>query len=193
MIKYFLIFFVLISSAQARRKPGCFYSIDSKNIKVQFTAFKTFLKLGVKGSFTDLGIRKKIWGKSIIDAASGTRFKIDTNSLITGDEGRDEKIKKFFFALMEDGPIIRGKIKSFDTDNDLLILRLEMNDEKMTIPLSYTIKDNLLKADGTIDLLDWDLKDSLKSINHVCSEQHEKKTWNDVGIHLRAKFKRVCG
>jgi len=189
----YLISVILLSqSAFAAKKKNCHYQTTPKDVVVKFTAFKTFMKLGVGGSFKKLGLKDLIKGKTIIDAATGIEAAIDTNSLITGDEGRDVKIKKFFFSTMDDGPVIEAKIKGFDTKNDLLMLEIEMNDEEMTIPLNYTIKNNKLVAKGTIDIFDWDLNDNLKSINKACSEKHEKKTWNDVEIHLTAKFKKIC-
>ena len=87
---------------------------------------------------------------------------------------------------------LKQEIKKFDVKNDLLMLEIEMNDEEMTIPLNYTIKNNKLVAKGIIDVFDFDLNDNHKSLNKACSEKHEKKTWNDVEIHLTAKFKKVC-
>ena len=189
-----IIFSILLLSqaTYAAKKKKCHYTTTAKDIKVKFTAFKTFMKLGVGGSFSKIELEEKVKGKTILKAAKGVDAKIYTSSLVTGDKGRDEKIKKFFFSTMKDGPVIEAEIEKFDTKNDLLMLEIEMNDQEMTIPLNYTIRKNTLRAKGTIDVFDWDLGDSLKSINKACSEKHEKKTWNDVGIELIAKFKKVC-
>lgn len=189
-----IIFSLLLLSQQvyAAKKKKCYYTTTGSDITVKFTAFKTFMKLGVGGSFKKITLENKVKGKTIIKAATGIEAKIDTNSLDTGDEGRDVKIKKFFFSTMEDGPEIEAEIKKFDTNNDLLMLEIEINDEEMTIPLNYTIKNNKLVAKGIIDIFDWDLGDNLKSLNKACSEKHEKKTWNDVEIELTAKFKKIC-
>lgn len=192
-MKLIIISLLLLSQATfAAKKKRCHYTTTNKDIKVKFTAFKTFMKLGVGGSFSKITLDEKVKGRTLIKAATGVEAKIDTTSLVTGDEGRDEKIVKFFFSSMEDGPIIEAEIKKFDTKNDLLMLEIEMNDEEMTIPLNYTIKKNLLVAKGIIDVFDFDLDDNLKSLHKACREKHEKKTWNDVGIELRAKFKKVC-
>jgi len=192
-MKLIIISILLLSQASfAAKKKKCHYTTTASDITVKFTAFKTFMKLGVGGSFKNIVLEGKVKGKTITQAATGVEAKIDTLSLVTGDVGRDEKIKKFFFSSMEDGPVIEAEIKSFDTKNDLLMLELEMNDEEMTIPLNYTIKKNKLVAKGIIDTFDFDLGDNLKSLNKACSEKHEKKTWNDVGIELIAKFKKIC-
>lgn len=192
-MKLIIISLLLISQATyAAKKKKCHYTTSAKDISVKFTAFKTFMKLGVGGSFSKIELEDKVKGKTILKAAKGVEAKIHTTSLVTGDEGRDEKIIKFFFSSMKDGPVIEAEIESFDTKNDLLMLEIEMNDQEMVIPLNYTIKRNTLVAKGTIDVFDWDLGDNLKSLHKACREKHEKKTWNDVGIELRAKFKRIC-
>ena len=177
--------------ALATNKKNCIYFSKPQDISVKFTAFKTFLKLGVGGKFTKFEL-EKVSGKTILEASKKAKFKIYTDSLVTGDEERDEKIKKFFFSTMISGSFIKGSVRKIDSKNNLLILTIEMNNEEMDIPLQYSITKNTLSANGIIDMFDWNLEDNLKNINKACNEKHEKKTWNDANIYLKVKFQKNC-
>ena len=57
-----LIIFTLLLLSQpiyAAKKKKCHYTTTGKDITVKFTAFKTFMKLGVGGSFSKIELEEK--------------------------------------------------------------------------------------------------------------------------------------
>jgi polyisoprenoid-binding protein YceI len=72
--------------------------IKKEDVKVEFVAFKTPLKVGVKGWFEELGIEPKYTGKNLKSLLSNVSFDINTNSVATGNKDRDKKIATSFFG-----------------------------------------------------------------------------------------------
>jgi len=72
--------------------------------------------------------------------------------------------------------------------------RQKLNDEK----LKYDVKnDQDFSATGTIDLMDFDGKEALSSLNKKCFDLHKgadgvSKTWSEVAINLKGSIKRSC-
>lgn len=168
----------------------CSFTITPENIKVTWTAFKTPKKVGVGGTFSNISFNGPLSGNSIDEIIKSSTFLIKTDSVDTKDPARDIKIVQFFFKKMKgDGPIL-GKVTGMD--KEFINLEVSMNEKSLVVPLSYKIKGSKLNAAGTLDVLDFAMDESLKSINMACSEKHEKKTWSDVNLSLEAKFKKVC-
>ena len=167
----------------------CTFSVNSKNVKVKWTAFKTLKKVGVSGGFDKLGIEKAKTGKNLSELVTGTKFNIDVKSVNSGDKGRDEKLVKFFFNNMKSKSMF-GKISKMS--KGIVKLDLTMNGTKKTIPMIYKVKGNRFTATGHLDVLDFYMSKSLKGINEACSELHEGKTWNDVDIALEFNFNKKC-
>lgn len=185
----FIISFIVFSNIVFAAEE-CTYKIDSENVQVSWTAFKTPKKIGVGGSFTKLGIANEYQGNTLAEALKTVKFSIDTNSVSTKNDDRDAKIVKFFFKAMKKGMNITGSIK--DYSQKTIMLNLKMNGVTKEVPLIVDLKDDQIKADGVIDLFDFSMKKSLTGINKACLELHEGKTWNDVSISLQAKFSKAC-
>ncbi|MDH5581794.1 MAG: YceI family protein [Bdellovibrionales bacterium] len=181
-----ILFFTFLNfTAQSQ---DCTYSVSPSGVKVEWVAYKTPAKVGVKGSFTKLGFTEAREGKSLEGVMTGAQFNIDTKSTSTGDKGRDMKISSFFFGRQK----ISGEIVSVDAKKKLIQLEVNMNDQLQKIPLSYQIKKSKVLATGYIDVLDFAMNDSLAKITKACYAKHEGKTWSDVKIILEAKFKKSC-
>lgn len=183
----FLIFALLISFNSAWAE-NCSYSIKKNAFKVEWTAFKTPLKVGVKGSFDKLGVKSDQKGTSLKDLLSNINFNIDGQSVNTNNKDRDKKISTYFFEPM--GNTITGKLVSYD--KKIINMSLTMNGVTKIVPLKAEIKNNEIIAQGHIDVLDFSLEKSLAGINKACLELHEGKTWSDVSLQLSAKFKKTC-
>lgn len=169
----------------------CKYTIDSKNVEVKWTAFKTPKKLGVSGKFTDLGISGTKSNSSLNSVLIGTKFSIDPTSVSSGDKSRDMKIAKYFFGNI-DGKKITGEVSKMS--KGVVELNLKMNGVTQNVPLVYTVdgKANKFKAEGYIDLFDFTMNKSLKALNDACNELHEGKTWSDVAVALTFEFDKQC-
>lgn len=188
-------FFILLISFMPTaysKKKNCVYTSLAKDAKVNWTAFKTSQKLGVKGTFNDLGINSDLSGANLSDLLGPAKFMIDTKSVNTNDATRDKKISDFFFGTFIGGPKIEGFVKSVVEKDNIINLSIKMNSTEKVVPLKYTFKNKTLKASGFIDVFDFGLNAELKSINKACDLKHEGKTWNDIGIELVAKITKKC-
>lgn len=153
---------------------------------VKWTAYKTTAKKGVGGEFKVLNFDAKT-GTSVADALNNLNFSIPVSSLFTKDEGRDAKIKMFFFGKMVDPEILKGTIKFNDSS---AVATLTMNGVTKDLPLEVTIKDERrVTMNGTINLADWNALEALASLNQICYELHKgddgvSKTWEDVALEV---------
>jgi YceI-like domain len=177
-------------SLHAEKKKVCSFTINPENIKVTWTAFKTPKKVGVGGTFSNLKFEGALNGNSIDEIIKSSTFLIKTDSVDTKDPARDIKIAQFFFKKMKGEAAISGKVESMD--GQFINLAVTMNEKILVVPLAYKIKGSKLSASGTLDVLDFAMDESLKSITMACSEKHEKKTWSDVNLSLETTFKKIC-
>ena len=184
MKSFFLASFALIFSFHTSAK--CM-EVDKKNIRIQWTAFKTPSKVGVAGTLPAITLKGKNKGTSIRDVSYGMEAVIDTSKVATGNSSRDGKIAKFFFSTMTGGSKILAAVKKIEEKT--LTLAVSMNGKTKDIPMSYTVLGNELKAKGVIDVFDWALQDELKAINKACYALHSGKTWNDVVLELTVQYK----
>lgn len=166
----------------------CNYLIKKSDVKVSWSAFKTPLKAPVGGSFDKVGVTKDIKGKDLQSLLVGTPFNIQTSSVNTKNKDRDIKIASFFFGPI--GPSIKGKVLKYE--KKVLKIALTMNGVTKVIPLKLTISDPQIIALGVIDILDFNMQNSLMALNNACKELHQGKTWSDVIIKLEAKYSKIC-
>ena len=54
------------------------------------------------------------------------------------------------------------------------------------------VKDELLKASGTIDMFDFALNKAHASISKACYDLHAGKTWSDVAVSAEIKLEKEC-
>ncbi len=188
------------SSSDAKsNETECIYTMLKDSSSVNWTAFKTNDRLGVKGHFDEF----KVWlpedVSSPVAALVGTSFDIGTKSVNTGDLVRDPKLVKFFFNVLTDGQTIKGSIKSADGNekegNGLI--ELMFNGVTKDISYTYQIKGNNIYLKTGIDLEEWDGSDAVKSLNTECYDLHTgadgaSKLWPDVEIEVVAALKKKC-
>ncbi|MEX0799037.1 MAG: YceI family protein [Bacteriovoracaceae bacterium] len=166
----------------------CQLQIISNDVKVQWTAFKTPSKVGVGGSFQDLGLSKNSYtSKTFKGLLEGVEFAINPASVDTKDSQRDKKIVSSFFNKVGK---ITGSIQKADQDS--LVLNLKMNGVEKQVPMNVQFSGKDFAATGVIDVLDFAMNSRLKAMNQACFELHEGKTWNDVDLKLYAQVKKVC-
>jgi len=166
------------------------YAVSEDGIDLEWTAYKTPLKIGVGGKFRELGVTKTYQGKTLSELLSGLEFNIDSASTSTKNTSRDAKIVKYFFQKMTGGLNITGSIKEYKQKT--LYIEINMNKHTQIIPLKAEISGDQLTANGFIDVFDFGLNESLKGINKACEKLHEGKTWNDVGVSLKIDLKSGC-
>ncbi len=180
-----IIFGLLSFSAQSE---DCTYTFSPDGVKVEWIAYKTPAKVGVKGSFTDLGYTKARSGKTLKGVMTGATFDIQTKSTATGDAARDMKIATFFFKREK----ISGEIVSVDPEKKIIQLSVVMNETTKKVPMSYKVEGSTVMATGHVDVLDFAMNEHLAKITKACFAKHEGKTWSDVQIMLNADFEKNC-
>lgn len=176
MKKILLASFVLAVSLSA-------YEVQNSSVK--FTAFKTYAKKGVSGVFDVVKITTHK-NNSITGLLNNATATINTTSVNSGNKSRDVKLVSKFFDVQNVKDI---EAKIVKVDKKTLIVKITMNEKSLNIPMSYTVNKNVIRANGTIDLADFGMIPSLKSINKACYALHQGKTWQDVDIAFTLNYK----
>jgi polyisoprenoid-binding protein YceI len=199
MIKLFisLIFAATaIFATQLNLQNSCSYSQEG-NMVVNFEAYKTPDKIGVKGVFESVDFKPaKLSGDELEDIFVGSSVLIDTKSVNSNNEKRDAKLMKFFFGNLK-SEYIKGKITKMQHDKALngksksgvFIVNITMNGVSKDVPMKYTYANDVVTAIGTMDILDFNGNKALSSINEACYDLHKGKTWSDVTIGFSTKVK----
>lgn len=169
----------------------CSVNFNEKASAINWTAFKTPKKVGVKGGFAKFKIstKKSVTTEELLSNAS---FEIDTNSVSTNDKARDAKIFKFFFQKMAKGTKITGKVSKIEGDKVTVDLTLN----GVTKPVVLTAKNDEAKStttlNGSIDVTEFAMKDNLAALTEACKALHEGVTWPNVDIELVANITKSC-
>jgi len=95
----------------------CLYTYNADSTSLNWTAFKTTDRVGVNGSFKKLKVSVADSAYSIKEVMESVEFVVDVNSIFTNNPERDETLRKFFFASLEDGGEIYGEVKIVEGDN----------------------------------------------------------------------------
>ncbi|GGD24365.1 YceI family protein [Hyunsoonleella pacifica] len=168
------------------------FVVKPEATSVKWTAYKTTEKKGVGGEFKVLNFENKEGG-SVEEALNNLEFSIPISSLFTKDEGRDAKIKTFFFGKMLNTELLKGTIKYNGTDYSAA---LTMNSVTKDLPLQVTVTDQRrVTMTGTINLADWNALEALASLNKICYELHKgpdgiSKTWEDVALEVSTYLRK---
>ncbi len=194
MIKILLTLLLLVVSSNALEEMGlkgggCTLT-QSNVVAVDFTAYKTPLKIGVGGTFDKViytPSHKK--GANFRDLFVGSRVVIDTQSVNSKNKARDAKLVKFFFNNMVSKKI-SAKILDYQANKrykgkpltGIFQVSVTMNGITKTVPMRYTYFKGKMEAKGVLDLFDFAANKSLQAINKACYKLHRGKTWNDVTI-----------
>ncbi|MEL4307475.1 YceI family protein [Joostella sp. CR20] len=148
---------------------------------LEFTAFKTPKKVGVKGTFDKIDLTNTATG-NITETLTGAKFSVATESVNTGDPTRDIKLKEFYFKLLAE-PTITGTFKSFNDGKATIAIK--MNGVEKDIPFEYTATENEILLSGGIDMIaDFSANKAFDSIHEACKILHEDKTWTDVSLNI---------
>ena len=175
---------------------GCLLT-QPKEMSVNWKAYKTLGKIGVGGKFTAVDYTPTaLEGKNFRELLVGSKVTIDTAKIDTGNPERDKTLVSFFFSKMTGGKI-DAVIKDIKADKytkgeprtGTVTVMITMNEKSLTIPMKYHYEKEAFKAEGTIDLGDFDALPALTSINKSCYDLHGGKTWRDVSISFNTTIK----
>ncbi|QOP41703.1 YceI family protein [Sulfurimonas marina] len=156
----------------------CKYNADSNTL--QWTAFKTPAKVGVKGTFDNITLNSQP-SSSQNELLLSSNVHIVTADVNSNNEGRDAKLVKSFFHVQGvkaiDAKVLKVNGKTADVE-------ISMNGTKKVVPMSLTSTTESMKLNGTIDLGDFKMLPSLEAITKACYELHKGKTWQDVDLEF---------
>lgn len=178
-----------ISSVQA----SCDFTPEKEGFAYSFTAYGAKDKSYVvsENTFTKYELASES-GKLM-----GAGITINTNSLDTskdlnnGGGGqwpaslaavRNGNVINGLFNNFSNPGKISGKISSIDAES--ISLDLTMNGETKTIPMSYSVTNGKLSAEGTLDILDFNGAEAFKKFAKICRSWHKGKSWSDVKIEF---------
>ena len=121
---------------------------------------------------------------------------INTNSVNSKNEGRDLKLVNSFFKMMS-GEKIMAKILDIKADKrekgkprtGVISIEIVMNSITKKVPMKYSYDEGKLRAEGFIDLFDFQASKALSAINKACFDLHKGKTWSDVLISFEMNIK----
>ena len=161
------------------------YTNDSTEIS--WVAYKTTAKKGVKGQFTAFEIEGLKKGKTPVEVFSDASFVIQTNSVKTGNEVRDDRIVAKFFNVFVNTATITGRVKSLNETSG--ILEISLNEKTNDVPMTVVINGNTISLEGEIDLDLFNGKLATDSLNVACGSEHKgkdgiTKLWPDVKIRV---------
>ena len=180
-----------LKTTKLEKESTAAFVLNDANNSVEWTAYKTTEKVPVKGKFTKVDVTSGGEGNSVKEAINNAEFSIPISSIFTSDSSRDYKIRKFFFGVMENTKLLSGKLV---IENDSLgYADITMNGITEKLPFSYLIKDKKFSMTTKMDVLNWNAKSSLDSLNLICKELHKgldgiSKTWSEVAINISSTF-----
>lgn len=147
---------------------------------LQWTAFKTPAKLGVKGSFDNIEFKSNP-ADSQLELLQSSSVQISTTDVNSNNKGRDTKLVNNFFMVQGVKTINATVLKVNDNSADV---EITMNNISKTITMNLLTTDDSIKLQGEIDLADFKMLPSLDAITKACYELHQGKTWQDVALEF---------
>ncbi|MEC9283271.1 MAG: YceI family protein [Bdellovibrionota bacterium] len=189
-MKYFVLLTLLALPSWANQ---CL-ELDKDTFSLKFTGYKFTEKAGVTGEFKNTQFSAPSKGQ-LSDILSNAMIFIDTTSIDAGNEARNTNISSSLFKTLVDGHSIRAIAKKIDTNENKLFVDLYMGRKIQEVVLNYSYNKNLIKIDGSIDLLKLGFNKAFEALANKCGPLHtgkdgKAKTWSDVAINLSIKTKQ---
>ncbi|MCP1994740.1 YceI family protein [Flavobacterium sp. HSC-61S13] len=151
---------------------------------LEWTAFKTPKKVGVKGTFDKIELTDVKEAATLIESLEGAKFTVETPTVNSKDPLRDDKLKAGFFAKMAGN--ITGSFGAFKDGK--VAVSITMNGVTKEKSFAYETTDSSVKINGSIDMIaDFTANAAFDSIHELCKDLHEGKTWTDVDIAVEIK------
>ena len=159
-----------------------------KDVEVKWKAFKTPARIGVEGTFGNIKL-SAMPDKTQRGLLEGTKVVIDTASVDTKNAGRDAKLVKSFFNV-QGVDRIEAVVTGVHEGN--VDVNVTMNGVSRIVPMKSEWDGDEVKAEGWIDLADFDMLPSLQAINKACYDKHAGKTWQEVELKFELKTYKKC-
>ena len=172
----------------------CTFTYSQEATSVHWTAYKFTEKAAVEGGFNTFQVNGTQAASSQLDVFKNATFTIDANSVDSGNDGRDAKIKEHFFGKMS-SQTIEGSVKSIEGNSGTMVLK--MNGQSQEVPVELSVDGRKVVLTGALDVANWEGNEALKALNEVCKALHTgpdkvSKLWPDVNIKLETSLKADC-
>ena len=161
---------------------------EASEVIVKFVGYKSKAKTGVEGKFdkVKLEIQKNDEFKAFL---TSSKVIIDSSSVNTKIKFRDKNISSTLFKS-DNLKEIKAMIKKVNGDmkKGTLDVEIIMNKVSKTISMTYTNSNNILVAEGLIDVLDFAMNNSYAAFAAKCKPFHAGKSWSDVTISFELPY-----
>ncbi|EMJ93482.1 YceI family protein [Leptospira alstonii] len=194
--------FVAGFSKEPDKNQTCTYSYDHASTKFGWKAFKFTEKTGVGGSFDKIEVVGTTAGNSPEKALKGLKFTIDPNTVNSGNNDRDAKIKSAFFYPLKKNGKIEGKVVSAELNSDKTtgkgVISLAFNGVVKNLDVIFTLQEgNRLSANSKLELGDFKALTAVDALNQVCKELHKgkdgvSKLWPEIELTITTQLKTDC-
>lgn len=182
---------ITLSLSSVAATDLCSVSYQPEGSQLSWTAFKTPAKVGVKGQFKTFTV-KASKANNVDGLLAHATFDVDTQSISTNDKARDAKIFQFFFKQMAKGTSITGKVVKVNASDVEVDFTINGATKKVVLAKKYDESKNTVALNGTINVLDFGMKENLDSLTKACGVLHEGVTWPDVNIEFVASVPKSC-
>ncbi|TGK28998.1 YceI family protein [Leptospira gomenensis] len=194
--------FVAGFSQSSDKNQTCTYSYEHASTKFEWKAFKFTEKTGVAGSFDTITTFGTKPASSPEKVFVGMKFRIDPNTIQSGNPERDGKIKGSFFYPLKKNGTIEGKVVSVELNSDKNggkgAIQLSFNGITKNLDVNFSLKEgSVLEAKAVLNLGEWKALSAVEALNHVCKELHKgkdgvSKLWPEVELNISTKLKTNC-
>ncbi len=188
---------LLVALACKKPEPAaCTFSYDPAGTDFKWTAYKFTEKTGVSGGFNAIEVTGTKSGATVEAVLAGLKFTIRTDSVNSGNETRDPKIRDAFFNSLKPAGTISGAVKSMNAGQ--AVVAIALNGQEQDVPMSYTVNETgLFEAKGEINVNDWGAQPAVVALNKVCEDLHKgkdgsSKLWPDVSLSVKTTLKKNC-
>lgn len=176
----------------------CSFSIDPTSVKLEWTSFKHTEKTPVGGVFNMMELNNTTIEETAVETFKNATISINSRTVDSKNDVRDEKIKNSFFGTMEKSDFLTGKIVSLEgEENGNAVIAITMNGIEKNQNFKWSIEESLVKFETELTVEDWSAKPSLDSLNVVCEDLHRgadglSVLWSTVEVSITAKLNKEC-
>ena len=176
----------------------CTYSIDPTSVKLEWTSFKHTEKTPVGGVFGMMELNNTVVAETAVETFRNATISINSRTVNSQNEVRDEKIKNSFFGTMDKSDFLTGKIISIDGEEYAnAVITITMNGIEKEQKFKWRIEENIVEFKTELTVEDWSAKPSLDSLNAVCEDLHIgadglSVLWPTVEVNITAKLNKEC-
>ncbi|MCT4581902.1 MAG: YceI family protein [Flavobacteriales bacterium] len=183
---------------QEEKTETCTFSIDPSTVQLAWTSYKHNEKTPVGGVFDMLELNNTVVAEKPEETFQKATISINTRTVNSDNEVRDEKIKNSFFGTMSQTDFLTGKIVAIEGEgNGTAVIAIAMNGVEKEQDFKWKIEEGKVEFKTELNVEDWNAKPSLDSLNLVCEDLHKgadgvSKLWSTVEVNITAEINKEC-